>query len=350
MKGFSFLGNEAFFLLLFPFLYWCLDSRLGLRLALAYFLSGFLNFTLKQSLAEPRPEVLAPGIALVQASGYGLPSGHAQGAVVLWGLLALHAARPGGAPRDPGAPARDPGGPSRDRGGRRGSALHWIWAPAALLMLAIGFSRVYLGVHFPTDVLAGWAVGAVVLGAAAAVLRRRGERPPASQAVARPPAPAPARLGERPPARRFPWWAWILVASLLGAAAVAFQPEGDSVAMVAGLWGFLTGHLLERRYGSGSDEGSAARRLLRLPAGLAVLLGLYLGLKAVFPAEGQALYLPLRFLRYGLIGAWVSLGAPLLFRWLGLTRSSGGSAMRTAGRAQDSPQGSSRDAAAGPRI
>jgi membrane-associated phospholipid phosphatase len=301
MRGFSFLGSESFLVLLFPFLYWCLDSRLGLRLAVVYFLSGFLNFALKQSLAQPRPADLAPGINLVEQPGYGLPSGHAQGAVVLWGLLALEAVHRGAQARCCGA--------------RR-----WVWALAVLLMLAIGLSRVYLGVHFPTDVLAGWAVGAVVLAAAAAALRRLPARAPAHA-----PPPGPARPPARAPvlARGLPWWISVLIASLLGAGALALRPESDSVAMVAGLWGFLTGHLLRRRYWGGGEQGSAAQRLLRLPVGLAVLLGLYLGLKRGFPVEGQALYLPLRFLRYSLVGAWVALGAPLLFRWLGLARPGG---------------------------
>jgi len=263
MKGFTFLGDEAFFLLLFPFLYWCLDSRLGLRLALVYSLSGYLNYTLKHAFGQPRPADLDPGIQLVEADGYGLPSGHAQGAVVLWGLLALLSRR------------------------------RWAWAPAAALMLAVGLSRVYLGVHFPTDVLAGWAVGAAVLAAAARLLRRFPSRAPR-------------------------WWTWILAASLLAAVALLLLPEKDTVAMIAALWGFLGGYALRRRFFPGGEEGTALRRLLRLPAGLAVLLGLYLGLKALFPGEGQALYLPLRFTRYALVGAWGALGAPLLFRWIGL--------------------------------
>ncbi len=274
MRGLSALGNESFFLLLFPFLYWCLDSRLGLRVSVVYFLSGWLNHALKQALAQPRPADLAAGIALVEQSGYGLPSGHAQGAVVLWGLLALLAVRRG--------------------------AGRWVWAPAVLLMLGVGLSRVYLGVHFPTDVLGGWAVGAAVLAAA--------------WALGRLPVPAwPTRL---------PWWTGIPIAGLLAGAALALFPEKDSVAMVAGMLGFLVGHFLRRGLWSGDQEGGLPRRLLRLPAGLVVLLGLYLGLKRLFPAQGQALYLPLRFVRYLLAGGWVSLGAPLLFRWIGLARLS----------------------------
>jgi undecaprenyl-diphosphatase len=272
MRGLSALGNESFFLLLFPFLYWCLDSRLGLRVSVVYFLSGWLNQALKQALAQPRPADLAAGINLVEQSGYGLPSGHAQGAVVLWGLLALLAVRRG--------------------------AGRWVWAPAALLSLSIGLSRAYLGVHFPTDVLGGWAVGAVVLAAAWAL-----ERLPV-------------------PAWPLPWWTGIPIAVLLAGAALALFPEKDSVAMVAGMLGFLVGHLLRRGLWPGGEEGSLLRRLLRLPAGLVVLLGLYLGLKRLFPAQGQALYLPLRFVRYLLAGGWASLGAPLLFRRIGLARLS----------------------------
>ncbi|OHD27152.1 MAG: hypothetical protein A2064_04445 [Spirochaetes bacterium GWB1_66_5] len=274
MRGLSALGNESFFLLLFPFLYWCLDSRLGLRVSVVYFLSGWLNQALKQALAQPRPADLAAGINLVEQSGYGLPSGHAQGAVVLWGLLALLAVRRG--------------------------AGRWVWAPAALLSLSIGLSRAYLGVHFPTDVLGGWAVGAVVLAAAWALGR----------------LPVPAW------AARLPWWAGIPIAGLLACAALALFPEKDSVAMVAGMLGFLVGHFLRRGLWPGGEEGSPLRRLLRLPAGLIVLLGLYLGLKRLFPAQGQALYLPLRFVRYLLAGGWAALGAPLLFRWIGLARLS----------------------------
>jgi membrane-associated phospholipid phosphatase len=292
MRGFTFLGNESFFLLLFPFLCWCLDSRLGLRLAVAYSLSGYLNYVLKQALAQPRPVDLVPGIALIEASGFGLPSGHAQGAVVLWGLLALHAVW---------------------HGFRR-----WLWAPAATLMLAVGLSRVYLGVHFPTDVLAGWAVGALVLGAAAWVLRRAG-LPRLTEPSAPPPAVRLRGLRLRAPRLRvLPWWAWLLAVSLPAGAALPLQPGKDAVAMVAALWGFVTGHVLRRRFFPGGEEGSPIRRLLRLPVGLAVLLALYLGLKALFPGEGRALYLPLRFTRYALAGAWTALGAPLLFRQIGL--------------------------------
>jgi membrane-associated phospholipid phosphatase len=266
-RSITFLGNEEFYLLILPLLYWCIEARLGFRLGLLFFASGYLNLALKELLAQPRPADLEPGINLIKETGYGLPSGHAQSAVVMWGLLAYS--------------------------GRK----RWLWAPAAAMMLLIGFSRVYLGVHFPTDVLGGWLIGAVLLGAAVLLLRLTAGR----------------RI-------RVPRWAWLAGASLLAAGSIVVLPSKDTVSVIAAFWGFVVGYLLLSRTSAVDTAGSILQRLLRLPAGLAVLLGLYLGLKALFPAEGQHLYLVFRFVRYALIGFWAAFGAPWLFRLIGLAR------------------------------
>lgn len=52
------------------------------------------------------------------------------------------------------------------------------WALAVLLPLAVGFSRVYLGVHWPTDVLAGWVIGTAWVALLYVLLRDRFERSP----------------------------------------------------------------------------------------------------------------------------------------------------------------------------
>ncbi len=55
MKGFTFLGNEEFYLLIFPLLYWCIDHTLGLRTGIMLMISGILNSYFKWMLHLPRP-------------------------------------------------------------------------------------------------------------------------------------------------------------------------------------------------------------------------------------------------------------------------------------------------------
>lgn len=91
-----------------------------------------LNQGMKLAFARPRP-LLWP--RLIPEVSYGFPSGHALGAMVLYGLLAYLLAR---------------------RYSRHSQSIYLI---AAILISAIGLSRLYLGVHYPTDVLAGYAIG-----------------------------------------------------------------------------------------------------------------------------------------------------------------------------------------------
>jgi membrane-associated phospholipid phosphatase len=95
---------------------------------------------IKFLLARPRPA----GGGLVSVSSYSWPSGHATSSIALYGALAVLALR-----RAPPA-ARPP-----------------IVAGLLVLLAVIGATRVYLGVHYPTDVVAGWVLGgAWLLGAA----------------------------------------------------------------------------------------------------------------------------------------------------------------------------------------
>jgi hypothetical protein len=269
-KGITFLGNEEFYLLLLPLVLWCMDARLGSKLVYLLLVASIANFGLKNLFAQPRPFILQPGINLVEASGYGLPSGHAQMAVVIWGSVAFEIKK------------------------------KWSWPVALVIVLLIGFSRVYLGVHFPTDVLAGWTVGAIILALAVWI------------------GPGITRwledLGLLP--------ALILINGFT-IAVLLLNRSKDFISPIATFWGFALGHLFLSRFFSFSTSGSLGKRIARYPVGLIGILALYIGLKLLFPAEGENLYLVFRFVRYALIGLWVGMLAPLVFRILHLRSARG---------------------------
>jgi len=259
-KAITFMGEEEFFLVLIPLIFWCVDFSVGVRLALAFLLSVYLNTGLKDLFAHPRPFELDPSVKLHEATGYGLPSGHAQSAVIAWGNIAA------------------------------GFHRAWLWVLAVLLMMLIGFSRIYLGVHFPTDVLAGWAVGAVLL---ATYL---GLRPQVSDWLER------AGLAVQ-----------LTLAVAVPLALLLIHPTVDTVSPMAVLMGMGIGIALIRRVAPFDTSGPLWKCALRFVVGAIGLFVLYFGLKLLFPGEGEPLYLVLRFVRYVLVGLWAGLGAPWLF-------------------------------------
>lgn len=108
--------------------------------------------TFKAIFGRARPPVSQ---MLTHASGYAYPSGHATQAITIWGLLAVLA-------------ATDP----RWRAWRVP-----IFVAAGTVVALVGVSRVYLGVHWLTDVIAGYALGATWLALLLALTRATGTLP-----------------------------------------------------------------------------------------------------------------------------------------------------------------------------
>ena len=101
-------------------------------LAIACLGALILNQGLKLFFAKPRPQLWTP---LIVEKSFGFPSGHALGSLVLYGFLAYLLA------------VKYP------------KIHHWVYSFTIVLVIAIGVSRLYLGVHWFTDVAAGYAVG-----------------------------------------------------------------------------------------------------------------------------------------------------------------------------------------------
>lgn len=101
---------------------------------------GPLVDLIKYIIQRPRPTYIAH---LVEQGGYSFPSGHAAGAVMVWGSLAFLIWHYYGDKYPKIAP--------------------YLIGFVIVMMLALGGSRLYLGVHYPSDIIAGWSLGGVWL-------------------------------------------------------------------------------------------------------------------------------------------------------------------------------------------
>jgi undecaprenyl-diphosphatase len=158
MRGMTWLGSTWVLIPLTGLLVWVLARagrrRAGALLVIAAAGAECLDQILKVAFHRVRPE---PFFHLPEGLGYSFPSGHSVVSASFFGVLAAIL--------------------SRRIGSRLGKAA--VWTAAALLALGIGLSRIYLGVHYPTDVLAGYAAAVIWVAALRAgygAWLRRGRR------------------------------------------------------------------------------------------------------------------------------------------------------------------------------
>jgi membrane-associated phospholipid phosphatase len=299
-RFFSFLGTEEFYLFVMPFLYWCVDMRLGLRFGVILMVSDSLNIFFKLAFHQPRPFWVSDRVRPFGTEGsYGLPSGHAQHATAVWGIVAA----------------------------RVKSWLRWLMPG---LIFLIGFSRLVLAVHFPTDVLAGWLIGGLILrgflkweAAAAAwfnrftLAQKIGLAFAASMLLLSISMAGLALASSSDPSQ---WEINAERALSLAPGQVAVHPHGTTgmVGVAGTFFGLVVGAILIFRRGGFDARGTWWKRVLRFVLGGIGLLILWLGLRTVLPQDAAPLSQAPRYLRYTVTSFWVAYGAPWVFIKLGL--------------------------------
>ncbi|MEE8335457.1 MAG: phosphatase PAP2 family protein [Candidatus Neomarinimicrobiota bacterium] len=249
MQGITFLGNETFFIIIFPTLLWCWKKELGIPLTLSLFGAFLLNIILKEAFIIPRPP---QEFWRVPVDGYGFPSGHAQLSMVLWGYLAWR-------------------------------LKNYSWP--ALLIFFIGFSRIYLGVHSFLDVIGGWIIGFGFLFLAVKLIDH-------VETMELNFLPIPTALF-------FP-----LITGLIS---ILYPHEG--IIKISGFVGGIgAGIILEQTYVGFKTESKLSRQALKALFGIGSVVLLRWCLKSILP-ESEII----NWLRYAAVGTWISLGAPWFF-------------------------------------
>ena len=278
---FSFLtefGGETMFLAAALYLYWCVDKQKGYYLMTVGFLGTLANQFLKLYCRVPRPWVRDPNFTIVEsaregAAGYSFPSGHSQNSVGTFGVMA------------------------RDNRNKLGKGI------SIALCVLVPFSRMYLGVHTPADVLvgSGMAVGFIFL-LRPVVYAKDGKYIPALFAVM-------AMLGLAFVAytELFPFPADIDAHNLESALS-------NSYTLMGAMAGMIVAYYADRCWLHFPTHGTALGQGLKLVLGALLVLGVKAGLKA--PLEALfAGHMASRAVRYFLVVIVAGVVWPMTFRW-----------------------------------
>lgn len=127
-----YFDSPYFFYILIPLIWLGYSYQWGLRIFYWFTCSNLLNSYMKYLFSWPRPSMDDPAIGLFHPASYGFPSGGAQSCMFLGILLIYYWRTP------------------------------LAWTVGLLYILLISFSRLYLGVHYPIDILGGWVLAALL--------------------------------------------------------------------------------------------------------------------------------------------------------------------------------------------
>jgi membrane-associated phospholipid phosphatase len=253
------LGSSVFYYLMIPVFYWSVNKKAGITLTASLLCSMYINVAIKEIVAFGRP-IGYPGIRnlfVISAQGYSFPSGHAQGTSTFWGCI-----------------------------------MKWyrsrrIYRLGIAIILLVSLSRLYLGVHWPLDVLAG-----IILGLTISMVFIWG-----SKAVSSIPLIPNALLS-------------IIIPIIL----VCLFPHRDNFVYMGMLSGSWLGYIFEEHFvGFEPENKGRLKVIIKYLIGIIGFLLMYVGLKSILPP-----YNAYHMLRYFIIGLWLTFGAPILFRWLDL--------------------------------
>ena len=226
----TFFGEGTLLILFLAVLYFAIDKQLARKITFLTLTSLSLNGILKNLVALPRP-FASGAVTCVRpetATGYAFPSGHTQ-TVATWSFgLAKSLKKP------------------------------ILWIFAILITLAVGFSRMYLGAHFPSDVVVGALLGALV----PILLDNLYER-------------YSARLHVTVLIASSPFYLYFL-----------FNPDPyfeDFFKIFGMLGGFCLSDWFASHFETTEDTISVVKRILRIVLAIAVLLAVNFGLSVIFP-------------------------------------------------------------------
>lgn len=245
-------GEQIVLISIISIIYWTLDKKFGEYIAYSVLTSVLLNNAIKDIFKMKRP-IGEEGIRTLReqtATGYSFPSGHTQGASSFYGAMAIYLKR------------------------------RVMYIIATVMIILIGFSRLYLGVHYPKDVIVGGILG-VLTSLICYKLYNRVENK----------------------------MLLYVITFAIFIPALTFAHSADFIKGMGTYLGFIIGIYIEKKYVNFSTEGSTGNKIIRVLLGIVILLVLQLGLKVLLPSATI-----FSFIRYSLISL-VGIGVyPMVFK------------------------------------
>ena len=243
-EAITILGEEIFIIPLLLIIFWSVNKKFGEILAFTVFTSYLLNNSLKEFFSFERP-IGEEGIRTLRpetATGKSFPSGHSQSAAATAGAFSLYLKN------------------------------RWVTIVSLTLMVLVGLSRLYLGVHYPKDAIVGILLGLLV-------------------------ALICSKLFQKVDLLKM-----YLVVLILFLPALFFAQSTDFIKSLASYLGFFLGILLEKKKVNFSTDGPLLKKVLRVVLGLILVLLIKDGLKGLFPETDL-----FDFIRYFLV-TFVAIG------------------------------------------
>jgi membrane-associated phospholipid phosphatase len=266
---FTLLGEDYVYMSLIAITYWCFNKRAGVRVSYVLLVSAYLNYWLKMSFRTDKPPS-EYRIIMKDDVSYGFPSGHAQSAVTFWGWAGLKISKA------------------------------WARILFCALIFLVGFSRIYLGVHYAGDVFGGILFGAVFLIVAYKTMPY-----------------LESELSSIP--RWLRDYLMPLISIVLFGLSLAIFPDiarGNSALICGSLFGFSFGYSLESKYVNISVNVNRWTKVIRSVVGLITVFGLYSMISSIlnFLSLGAVVYLD--FIKYAIVAFAIAFITPLTFKFI----------------------------------